>query len=87
MSLDGISMYPLSLEINQAINGGRVDKINQPNKQSIILSIRQPGKNLLLHISITRKIRQSISLTRPLTIPRNHLCFVWFCESIWKQLV
>lgn len=52
MSLDGISMYPLSLEINQAINGGRVDKINQPNKQSIILSIRQPGKNLLLHISI-----------------------------------
>lgn len=52
MSLDGLSMYPLAREIDRAISGGRIDKINQPNKQSIILSIRQPGQNLLLHISI-----------------------------------
>jgi len=52
MSLDGLSMYPLARELDRAISGGRIDKINQPNKQSIILSIRQPGQNLLVHISI-----------------------------------
>ncbi len=52
MSLDGLSMCPLASEIDRAISGGRIDKINQPNKQSIILSVRQPGQNLLLHISI-----------------------------------
>lgn len=52
MSLDGISMHPLAIELERALTGGRIDKINQPNKQSIIMSIRQPGKNLLVHISI-----------------------------------
>lgn len=52
MSLDGISMHPLAIELDRAITGGRIDKINQPNKQSIILSVRQPGKNYLVHISI-----------------------------------
>ena len=52
MSLDGLSMCPLASEIDRAISGGRIDKINQPNKQSIILSVRQPGQTLLLHISI-----------------------------------
>lgn len=52
MSLDGISMHPLAIELERAITGGRIDKINQPNKQSVILSVRQPGKNYLVHISI-----------------------------------
>lgn len=52
MSLDGISMHPLAIELDRAITGGRIDKINQPNKQSVILSVRQPGKNYLVHISI-----------------------------------
>ena len=29
MSLDGISMHPLSIELDRAIAGGRIDKINQ----------------------------------------------------------
>ena len=52
MSLDGISMHPLSIELDRAIAGGRIDKINQPNKQSIIMALRMPGKNIMLHISI-----------------------------------
>ena len=52
MSLDGISMHPLSIEIDRAVAGGRIDRINQPNKQSIILLVRQPGKNLMVNISI-----------------------------------
>ena len=45
MSLDGISMHPLSIELDRAIAGGRIDKINQPNKQSIIMALRMPGKD------------------------------------------
>ena len=52
MSLDGISMHPLAIELDRAITGGRIDRINQPNTQSVILSVRQPGKNYLVHISI-----------------------------------
>lgn len=52
MSLDGVSMHPLAIELDRAVSGGRIDKINQPNKQSIVMSLRLPGKNLLLHISI-----------------------------------
>ncbi len=52
MSLDGISIHPLSIELNRAIAGGRIDKINQPNKQSIVMALRLPGRNFLLHISI-----------------------------------
>lgn len=52
MSLDGFSMYPLVKELNHALVGGRIDKISQPNKQTVLLSIRQPGRNHSLHISI-----------------------------------
>ena len=51
MSFDGFSMHPLVQELRNALQGGRIDKINQPNRHSIILSIRQPGQNRLLHIS------------------------------------
>ncbi len=52
MSLDGFSMYPLVKELNNALVGGRIDKISQPNKQTVLLSIRQPGRNHSLHMSI-----------------------------------
>ena len=51
MSLDGFSMSALVHELADALTGGRIDKINQPNKQSIVLGIRQPGQNLLLYIN------------------------------------
>lgn len=52
MSLDGISMHPLAIELDRAATGGRIDKINQPNKQSIVMGLRLPGRNLLLNITI-----------------------------------
>ena len=51
MSLDGFSMSALARELADALIGGRIDRINQPNKQSIVLSVRQPGRNLLLCIN------------------------------------
>ena len=52
MSLDGFSMHSLTQELSRALVGARVDRINQPNKQTIVLSLRQPGQNFLLNICV-----------------------------------
>ncbi len=52
MSLDGFSMRPLALELDSMLSGGRIDKITQPNKQTIQLQVRQPGSTYCLCISI-----------------------------------
>ena len=51
LNLDGFSMRPLTLELEKFLIGGRVDKITQQNKANLTLTIRQPGKTLLLRIS------------------------------------
>ena len=51
MNLDGFSMRPLTLELERILVGGRVDKITQQNKANLTLTIRQPGRTLLLRIS------------------------------------
>ena len=57
MSLDGFSMYPLVTELNKQLAGGRIDRISQPNKHTVLLAVRQPGQNFSLHISISAKSR------------------------------
>ena len=52
MNLDGFSMRPLTLELEKILVGGRVDKITQQNKANLTFTIRQPGKTLLLRISL-----------------------------------
>ena len=44
-------MRPLTLELERILVGGRVDKITQQNKANLTLTIRQPGRTLLLRIS------------------------------------
>lgn len=83
MSLDGVSMHPLSLELDQLLSGGRIDKITQPNKQSIILSVRQPGKNLLLHITINPQNPAAHIISK---IPDNPPEPPMFCMVLRKHI-
>lgn len=53
MSLDGFSMSPLVGELNQKLTGGRIDKVFQPNKNTIIIWIRQPGETYRLNINVS----------------------------------
>lgn len=48
MALDGIVLHSVVYELHTSLVGGRVDKIFQPDRQSILLHVRQPGKNLRL---------------------------------------
>lgn len=52
MGLDGFSMHPLAAELRAKLAGGRVDRVFQPNKHTVLLAVRQPGRNYTLHISI-----------------------------------
>ena len=83
MSLDGFSMHPLVQELDRALTGGRIDKITQPNKQSIILSVRQPGRNHLLHISIQPQNPSAHLLAKNLENPPEPPVF---CMVLRKQL-
>lgn len=51
MGFDGFSMHSLARELNGLLEGGRIDRITQPNRYSVVLSVRLPGKNFLLHVS------------------------------------
>lgn len=83
MSLDGFSMRALTRELNTKFAGGRIDKITQPSKQSVILSVRQPGENLLLHISINSQNPSAHILTKNLENPPEPPVF---CMVLRKQL-
>ena len=83
MSLDGFSMHPLVQELDKALAGGRIDKITQPNKQSVMLSIRQPGQNRLLYISINPQNPVMHLLPAPLENPAEPPTF---CMVLRKQI-
>ncbi|NJP39575.1 fibronectin/fibrinogen-binding protein [Oscillospiraceae bacterium HV4-5-C5C] len=51
MPLDGVSAYFLGLELNAALSGSRIDRIQQPSRFDIILQTRGPGRNSRLLLS------------------------------------
>lgn len=83
MNLDGFSLHPLALELNNALSGGRIDKITQPNKQTVIMAVRQPGKNYLVQLSINP---QNPSVFLIDTAPENPPEPPTFCMVLRKHL-
>lgn len=83
MNIDGISLHPLCLELSQAIAGARIDRINQPSKQTVVMALRQPGRNLLLNISINPQNPAAYLIDRaPENPPEPHT----FCMVLRKHL-
>jgi len=52
MTIDGITCSLLANELNDTLKGGRLDKIFQPDRNTVILHIRTLGKVVRLLISI-----------------------------------
>ena len=51
MPLDAICTTALCAELEQAVVGGRIDKVQQPERDMILLSLRANGKNRRLLIA------------------------------------
>ncbi|MFR4250302.1 MAG: NFACT family protein [Christensenellales bacterium] len=45
MQLDGLSLYAASMECNALLCGGRVERIAQPSRQTVVFTIRANGQN------------------------------------------
>ena len=83
MGLDGFSLHRLIEELRASLTGGRIDKVNQPHRHTVQLSIRQPGQNHLLLISIQP---QNPILYKPAVPLENPAQPPTFCMVLRKHL-
>lgn len=51
MPLDGITLGFMADELSRELVGGRIDRVTQPERDELILAIRNNGKNMLLLLS------------------------------------
>ena len=61
--MDGITLYYITKELDARLCGARIDKVQQPERDEIILTLRCPGENLNLLIS-SNAGNERIHLTR-----------------------
>ncbi len=66
MSMDGLSLYASVLEMRAVLTGGKIDKIQQTDKEELILLIRNGGQNfrLLLNVSVAGNRAQLTELKK-----------------------
>ena len=53
MPFDGLTLGLVARELDRALTGGRVNKIIQPERDEIVLTIRNEGENRQLLLSAT----------------------------------
>lgn len=83
MAFDGILITCLAKELNSLLNGGRIDKIYMPDRDSIVMGIRSLGKNYKLFLSSNPSMPR-ISLTEQAReYPQNP---PMFCMLLRKHL-
>ncbi|EEH97657.1 NFACT RNA binding domain-containing protein [Clostridium tertium] len=73
MALDGIYLYSLVYDLKKSILNCKIDKINQPEKDEVILTLRKDRKNIKLLISASSKFPRihltNITKPNPLQAP------------------
>lgn len=78
MAFDGLTISNLIYEFNENILGGRIDKIYQPEKDEVILQIRNKGKSFKLLLTVNSSNPRfhftNILKENPLNPP--HFCMV-----------
>ncbi|MBQ4627718.1 MAG: NFACT family protein [Clostridia bacterium] len=83
MALDGLAVHALVHELSEALSGGKVDKIFQPERDKIILNVRNSNKNYKLLLSVNPQgARVNItenSYENPIVAPN-------FCMLLRKHL-
>lgn len=100
MSLDGIAIHAIADELQTRLVGGRIDKIQQPDSSTVILTVRQQGhtdKLLLSCNAQTARIAISTaSKTNPMQPPlfcmvlRKHLegsKITAIYQSAWERII
>ena len=84
MAIDGIYLYSLVEDLKKSIINSKIDKINQPEKDEIILTLRKDRKNVKLLISASSKYPR-FHLTN--VIKQNPLKAPMFTMVLRKYLI
>lgn len=53
MSMDGLCLYASVLDMRRELTGGKIDRIQQPEKDELLLSIRSASQNYKLLINVS----------------------------------
>ena len=83
MPLDGFTFRPLIKDLQDKLIGGRIDRITQTNKSTLLFSIRQPGKNFFMQVSISNPNNAVFLIDHSLESPPEPPIF---CMVLRKQL-
>ncbi|AYD40617.1 fibronectin/fibrinogen-binding protein [Clostridium fermenticellae] len=83
MSLDGIFLYTLIDELKKYLLNGKVEKVNQPEKDEIVLSIKNSRKTYKLLISAS-PVYPKIHITN--AIKSNPITPPMFCMVLRKYI-
>ncbi|MDD2503937.1 MAG: NFACT family protein, partial [Clostridia bacterium] len=83
MAYDGVLIYGLSKELEESLCNGRVDKIQQPEKDEIHLTLRSRGRNYRLLMSASAS-HPRIHITEQ--IKTNPMVPPMFCMVLRKHL-
>ncbi len=83
MAMDSISVRALTVELNEQLSGGRVDKIYQPERGEIIISVRSGGVNYKLLLCANPSFPR-VHITE--SKPENPATPPMFCMLLRKHL-
>ena len=83
MPLDGVYIYNIVRELKTLLINGRVEKVNQPEKDEIVLTIKNQRMNYRLLISAS-SVYPKIHITN--NIKKNPLTAPMFCMVLRKYL-
>ena len=63
MAFDGAFLHMVCAEVSEQILGARIDKVYQPSRNEVVLTMRAGGKNLKLLLSADRYMEKIRNLT------------------------
>ena len=83
MPQDAFSIFHTAKELNNLLVGGKIDKINQPDKDSLLLYLRANNQNVMLSVSAKAESARVCLTCEKLPAPINAPAF---CMLLRKHL-
>lgn len=82
MPMDGFTLSYMRRELLAALQGGRVDKVNQPERDALLLLIRSGGGNHRLLLSANANQARAQLTAQTYENPTEPPCSACSCASI-----
>lgn len=81
MTLDGLTLHFIVNEIKEQIVGCKIDKVHQPQADTIVLALRAPGKNIRLLLCTGAANSRLHITTQKYTNPKSPPMFCMFLRK------